>query len=100
MPNTDAPQLSFDVALHPELAKRKLDGDHIWLQGTLAIKVEIPVDRDYNAGDRFVVTIAGPDGEVIGHAHAELTHPSFKDIIDKDLGRIGTTRIHKADQTN
>lgn len=97
-----AGQLSLIVQPHPTLEAKARAGEPVYLQAELEVKVTIPVDRDYNPGAGFVITIAGPDGEVIGHARAELAAKGairFDTLEDRDLGVIGTLRHHKATQT-
>lgn len=96
-----AGQLSLIVKPHPALERKAADGEPVYLQAELEVKVAIPVAQDFNPGAGFVVTIAGADGEVLGHARAELAGKGavrFDTIEDKDLGIIGTTRVHKATQ--
>lgn len=96
-----AGQLSLDVRPHPTLDRKANDGDPVYLQADLECKVTVPVGQDFNAGDQFLVTIAGPDGEVIGHARAEVAAKggvSFDTLEDGYGGVIGTLRRHKAKQ--
>lgn len=98
-----AGQLSLDVKPHPALEHKARDGEPVYLQAELEVKVTIPVAQDFNAGDGFIVTIAGPDGDVVGRARAELGGKGavrFDTLEDKDLGIIGTLRHHKATQVD
>jgi hypothetical protein len=97
-----AGQLSLDVKAHPALERKAADGEPVYLQAELEAKVLVPVDRDYNPGDQFVVTIADAHGEAVGRAYVELAGKGavrFDTLEDKDLGVIGTLRHHKATQT-
>jgi hypothetical protein len=93
-----AGDLTLDVYPHPEAARRAADDDATYLQAELEGKITVPVHRDYNAGDRLLVTIAGDDGEIIGRRYLEVGRVTFEPIVERNLGVIGTTRVHKATQ--
>lgn len=95
MPRTD-PQLSFNVAPHPEVLERQARNEGTWLTAELKVPVELDVHDDLQPGDRLHVTVAGDDGTVLGSMYAEVASVAFVPIREKDLGVIGTTRVHKA----
>lgn len=76
---TQADQLSLTILPHPEVAARQRRGDAVWLPG-----------------DRLLLTVADDDGEVIGQAYAEVKGVVLEPIEDKDLGHLGTRRVHRA----
>lgn len=91
-----AAQLSLAILPHPELAKREADGDPTWIVGRLEAKLDLRVGQDYNAGDEFLVTVTGADGELVGRVTLEVEYVVPKPIREKGLGIIGMERIHKA----
>jgi hypothetical protein len=108
MPVTNDParaadgQLSLEVKPHPALERARRRGEHVYLQAELEAKFAIPVGRDFNPGDAFVVTVTDDRGEVLGKATLELAGKGavkFDTIEDSHVGIIGTRRVHKATQT-
>lgn len=89
-------QLSMDILPHPEVQRREAKGDHVWLQGELEAKLAVPVGEDLNAGDRLIVTVAGDDGEILARHYLEVGRVYLEPIEDRDLGVIGTRRVHNA----
>lgn len=90
-------QLTLDARHHPRIIER-MEADpeyrpHVY--GALKIKGEFTVPRDLNAGDRVVITITGPDGEVITHSAAEVEYPQFRAVKNGTL-TIGVERVHTA----
>jgi hypothetical protein len=87
----DLTQLSFNIA------PRLIGSEPAEVRaGALAIKGDLGVDVNLEHGDELLVTVTGPDGEVLARHHAEVSAPpSFVPIEDKDLGLIGYVRAHK-----
>jgi hypothetical protein len=90
-------QLTLDVLPHPSAARR---GDGAYIAGTLKLTGDFRVLQDLNAGDSLIVVVQNADGEVLSHHQAEVGPVTLKPIEDKDLGIIGTERIHKAKVTD
>lgn len=97
-----AGQLSLDVKPHPALARKAGDGDAVYLQAELELKVTVPVAQDFNHGDGFRVTIADADGQVIGRTVAELRGKGAVrfDTLEVNGRIVGTVRHHKATQVD
>lgn len=86
-------QLTLDVLPHPVAAHREGGG---YIAGTLKLTGELRVDRDLNAGDSLIVVVQDADGDILAHHEAEVGPVTLAPIEDKDLGIIGTERIHRA----
>jgi hypothetical protein len=88
-------QLTFDVKPHPEAR-----GD-MRIVGSLKIQGAIGVPCDLDHGDMLLVTVSGPDGEVLASCEATIAAPpSFVPIEDKELGLLGYERAHRAKLTD
>jgi hypothetical protein len=89
-------QLSFDV--EPRTIRRA--GEDVpaeVLGGALKLKGELRLDHNLEHGDELVVTVTGPDGELLARAMAEVAAPpSFVPIEEKDVGLIGYARVSTA----
>jgi hypothetical protein len=85
-------QLTLDVHPHTEAARR----EHHYIAGNLRIAGDYSVPHDLHAGDELTVTVANADGQVIAQALARVGAVTLTPIEDKDLGVIGTERVHKA----
>lgn len=90
-------QLTLDILPHPSAAHR---GDDALIAGTLKVSGELRVDRDLNAGDELIVLVQSADGEVLSQHQAVVGPVTLSPIEDKDLGIIGTERIHRAKVTD
>jgi hypothetical protein len=93
-------QLTLDVLPHPRVRAMQEAGDHVFLEGSLTLKLDVPVRTDLNHGDRLMVTVADDDGTVLSRAYAEIKAVQLAPIDLKDVGIIGTERVHKAKLTD
>jgi hypothetical protein len=93
-------QLTFEVEPHPDLKERDARGEHIFLTGSMQLKVDVPVVKDLNSGDKFMVTIVDADGELIARRYGEVKHVAFPLIKEPKIGVIGQDRAHKAELTD
>lgn len=99
-PSRGKRQLTFDVEPHPHLKHRQERGEYVFLTASLELSVDVPVTKDMQSGDKFLVTILGEDGEMIARRYGEVTHPSFPLIREKKIGVIGQNRTHHAKLTD
>jgi hypothetical protein len=93
-------QLTLDVLPHPRVRQMQDAGDHVFLEGSLALKLDVPVRNDLNHGDRLMVTVADGDGTVLARAYAEVKSVELAPLEIKDIGIVGTERVHKAKLTD
>jgi hypothetical protein len=93
-------QLSLNILPHPHVRAKEQAGDFVFLEGSLVLKVDVPVRQDLNHGDRLLVTVADEDGTVMSRAYAEVKAVTLAPIELKDVGIVGTERVHKAKQTD
>jgi len=93
----DQVQLSLEVLPHPAIDVVHGKG---LIAGTIKLKGELRCKQDFNAGDEFTISVADADGTVVAVAQAEqLDPPNMKTITDKEIGPIGTERIHTVQVT-
>lgn len=86
-------QLTFEVEPRHTSAgvPAEVLGADLTLKGSFALRAAL------EHGDELIVTVTGPDGEVLARSEAEVSAPpSFVPIEDKDAGLLGYTRAHKA----
>lgn len=89
-------QLTFDVKPHPrDVQHAKALDREPWLEGSIAIKGAMRVDRNFHAGDELTVTVHDADGEVVATGECEVGMPAFKQIKIKG-DPVGTERAHTA----
>lgn len=93
-------QLTLDVLPHPAVQARRDADMHVFMEGSLTLKVDVPVPRDFNSGDRLLISVADDDGTVFARAYAEVGSVELSPIEIKDIGIVGTERVHKAKLTD
>lgn len=89
-------RLTTNVKLHPDLQAMVEKGEHVFLHGSLEVKVDVGVDRDFNQGEKLLVTIADADGQVVNRAVCEVKPVTFEPLEEATIGVYGTLRRHKA----
>ena len=90
-------QLSFDVVPRPRTNLRGETVPTEILGAELKLKGELRIPVNLEHGDALLVTVTGPDGEVLARQEAEVSAPpTFAPIEEKDLGLIGYARVHTA----
>lgn len=89
-------QLSFDIAPRTIDTPNGARPAEV-IGGELTIKGAVGLPHNLEHGDELVITISGPDGEVLAQAQAEVAKPpSFVPVDVKDIGLVGYVRAHTA----